>query len=179
MQPTLESERLLLRRFEDSDAPIVQELLNDPDVTGNLMDTTLPYSLTDAQAMIASSQQAYADETAYVFAVVRKSNDTLVGYCGLALQPEHQRGEITYWIGRPYWWQGYATEAAKCVVRFGFEHLELNRIYAHVMKRNTASAGVLTKAGLRLEGMQQQGIHKDGVFEDVEFHGLLRRDYVV
>ena len=175
--PTLETERLLLRCFELSDAATIQQLMNDPEVTGNLMDTNLPYSLEDAESMITNSHRAFEAGDAYVFAVVRKSNDTLVGYCDLEIQPHHKRGEIAYWIGRPYWWQGYATEAAKYVIRFGFETLNLNRIYAHVIKRNTASAGVLTKAGLHLEGTQRQGVYKNDMYEDVEFYGLLREDY--
>lgn len=174
--PSLETQRLRLRRFENTDAPIVQELLSDPDVIGNLIDITLPYSLDDAHRMITDSHRAFAEESAYVFAVVRQSNDTLVGYCDLELQPQHQRGEIAYWIGRPYWWQGYATEATKSVVRFGFEQLGLNRIFAHVLKTNSASVKVLQKAGLRLEGTFRQGVQKDGVFEDIEFYGLLRDD---
>ena len=176
--PTLETERLLLRCFEMKDAPVVQQLLSDPEVTGNLMDTTLPFTLEDAEQMITRSHQAVEANTAYMFAVVRKSNDTLVGYCDVEVQRHHKRGEIAYWIGRPYWWQGYATEAAKRVVRFAFEDLGLNRVFAYVLKRNTASAGVLTKAGLKLEGTQRQSIEKDGVLEDVEFYGLLREDYL-
>ena len=115
--PTLETERLRLRCFEETDAPVVQELLSDPEVIGNLIDITLPYSLDDAHRMIADSHRAFAESAAYAFAVVRQSNDTLVGYCDLEIQPQHHRGEIAYWIGRPYWWQGYATEATKCVLQ--------------------------------------------------------------
>lgn len=174
--PCLETERLLLRPFRDSDAPTVQQLLSDPEVIGNLIDIALPDSLEEAQRMIADSHQAFAEGAAYTFAVVRDSNDTLVGYCELKIQTQHRRGEIAYWIGRPYWWQGYATEAAKCVVQFGFEELGLNRIYAHVIKGNAASVKVLRKAGLRLEGTQRQGIQKGNEFLDVEFYGLLREE---
>jgi RimJ/RimL family protein N-acetyltransferase len=176
--PVLETGRLRLRRFELADAPAVQQLLNDPEVTGTLMDKTLPFSLDDAQAMIASSHEGFETGRAYVFALVRKLNDDLVGYGDIEVRPDHKRGEIAYWIGRPYWWQGYATEAAKCLVQFGFETLGLNRIYAYVLKRNEASARVLQKAGLVYEGTQRQSALKDGVFEDVDYYGLLRQDYL-
>lgn len=175
--PILETERLRLRRFEFSDAPTVQSLLDDPEVTGNLMDKTLPYTLANARAMIDYSHKAFELGTGYIFAVVRKSNDDLVGYCDLEVQQEHQRGEIAYWIGRSYWWQGYATEAAKRVVRFGFEELGLNRIYAFVLHSNEASAHVLQKAGLVHEGTQRQGARKNDAYDDVDFYGLLRKDY--
>lgn len=175
---TLETERLLLRRLEPNDATTIQTLLNDPEVSGTLMDISLPFTLDDARAMIAASHTAFVEGTAYVFAVTRKSNGDLVGYCDLEVQAEHRRGEIAYWIGRPYWWQGYATEAAKCIVRFGFEHLNLNRIYAYVLKRNRASANVLTKAGLTYEGTLRQSARKNGVFEDVDFYALLHEDWL-
>ena len=175
---TLETARLRLRRFELADAPAVQQLLNDPEVTGTLMDKTLPYSLEDAHTLITASHKGFESGRAYVFAVVRKLNDDLVGYGDIEVRPDHKRGEIAYWIGRPYWWQGYATEAAKCLVQFGFQELALNRIYAFVLKRNEASANVLQKAGLVYEGTQRHGAHKDDVFEDVDFYGLLRQDYL-
>ena len=176
--PTLETNRLCLRRFELADAPAVQALINDPDVTGNLMDVALPFTLDDARAMIVRSHETSESGAAYVFAVVRRSNDDLVGYCDLLVHQDHLRGEITYWIGRPYWWQGYATEAAKSVIGFGFEELGLNRIFAHVLKRNEAAAHVLQKAGLIYEGTHRQGARKDDLYEDVDFYAQLREDYV-
>jgi [ribosomal protein S5]-alanine N-acetyltransferase len=175
--PTLETARLRLRPFEMTDAPAIQMLLNDPEVVGNMPDETLPFTLEDAEMLVTTSHAATAEGMAYVFAVVRQSNDDLVGYCDLELQPDHQRGEIAYWIGRPYWWQGYATEAAKRVVRFGFEELNLNRVYAHVLQRNTASARVLQKAGLQYEGTQRHAVRQDDGFEDLDFYGQIRADY--
>ncbi len=175
--PTLETERLILRRFELSDAPVVHTLLDDPEVVGNIIHKSLPYSLADAEAMITQSHAAFDEGRAYVFAVVRKSNADLVGYCDLELEARSSQAEIAYWIGRPYWWQGYATEAAKCVAAFGFDVLDLERIYAFVLKRNRASTRVLQKAGLGLESTQQRSAHKDGIFEDVEIYSLLREVY--
>jgi RimJ/RimL family protein N-acetyltransferase len=167
----------MLRRFEMADAPITQKLLDDPEVIGNLIDKDLPYSLADAESLIRRSHQAFDNGEAYVFAIVRKSNADLVGYCDIELKPDTQEGEIAYWIGRPYWWQGYATEAAKCLVQFGFEALGLARIYAYVLKRNRRSAHVLEKAGLSLEATREKSARKDGVDEDIEIYGLLRQDY--
>jgi RimJ/RimL family protein N-acetyltransferase len=175
--PSLETGRLLLRRFEMADAAITQKLLDDPEVVGNLIDKVLPYSLADAEALIKRSHQAFASGEAYVYAVVRKSNADLVGYCDIELKPGTRDGEIAYWIGRPYWWQGYATEAAKCLVQFGFETLGLERVYAYVLKRNRRSAHVLEKAGLSLEATREKSAYKDGVDEDVELYGLLRGTY--
>lgn len=176
--PTLETERLRLRCFELSDAPYVQVLLNDPEVIGTMIDLSLPFSLADAQTMIANGHRAFQEGSAYVFAITRRSNGDLVGYADIEVQAAHRRGEIAYWIGKPYWWQGYATEAAKAIIRFGFEDLGLNRIYAFVLTRNTASAHVLQKAGLTHEGTLRHSVRKNDVFENVDFYGLLRQDWL-
>lgn len=174
---TLETERLLLRPFALSDAPDLRHLLSDPAVSGTLLDANGPLALDDAERMIAAWQAASAAGAALVFAIVRRASATLIGCVDLQLTPEHQRGEIAYWIGRPYWWQGYASEAARRVVRCGFDDLELNRIHARCLRRSEAAARVLEKAGLRYEGTQRQGAFKDGAFEDVAFYGALRADY--
>jgi RimJ/RimL family protein N-acetyltransferase len=176
--PVLVTERLRLRCFEQTDIPLVHQYLNDPQVAGTLMDITPPYSLYDALALVAHSHDAFTEGSAYLFAVARQTTDELIGYCDIEVQPQHRRGEIAYWIGQPHWRQGYATEAARRVVRFGFETLRLNRIYAHVLHHNTASAHVLRKAGLQYEGTYRQGCYKDGQFADVDFYGILYADWL-
>ena len=64
------------------------------------------------------------------------------------------------------------------MVHYGFEALELNRIFAHVLTDNAASTGVLKKAGLQHEGTQRQAAQRDGQFLDIEFYALLREDFV-
>jgi RimJ/RimL family protein N-acetyltransferase len=176
--PTLETGRLLLRQFELTDAPVVHTLLADPEVIGNMIDQSPLDTLADVETMIQQSHTRYESGDNVVFAITRKSDEGLVGYCDLELHARHQRGKIVYWIGRPYWWQGYATEAAKSVAGFGFETLGLDRLYAYVLKRNRASTRVLQKAGLDLEDTRQHSVHKDGLYEDVEIYGIQRAAYV-
>ncbi len=174
---TLETDRLLLRPFQRADAPALHELLSDPAVLGTLMDVDGPLTLADAESMIAGWQAAVKRGESLVFAVARRASETLVGYIDIELHPEHQRGEIAFWIGRPYWWQGYASEAARRLVRYAFAHLELNRVYAYCLTRNHASARVLEKAGLLYEGTHRQAAFKDGLFEDVAFYGVTRAEF--
>lgn len=76
----------------------------------------------------------------------------------------------------PHWGQGFATEAARAVVRHGFETLGLNRIYAHHMTRNLSSGRVLERIGMRREGLLRQRVLKWGRFEDVVIYAVLRGD---
>jgi hypothetical protein len=71
------------------------------------------------------------------------------------------------------WGKGYATEAARTAVRFGFEHLGLNRIWSYYMVRNPASGRVLAKVGMKREGLLREHVRKNEAFEDVAAQGAV------
>jgi RimJ/RimL family protein N-acetyltransferase len=93
------------------------------------------------------------------------------------IDAEHSQAEMGFWIGVQSWGKGYATEAARRVVRYAFEELKLNRVYAHHMVRNPASGRVLEKVGLKREGLLRQRVRKWGVFEDVVLLAILHDDW--
>jgi len=96
---------------------------------------------------------------------------------GLTLSEAHNHGELGYWIGKPFWGRGYATEAAAAVLRFGFETLQLNRIHAAFMEHNPASGRVMEKIGMSHEGTLRQHMKKWDRFYDVIKYGILKSDY--
>jgi [ribosomal protein S5]-alanine N-acetyltransferase len=100
-----------------------------------------------------------------------------VGAVGLRINPEHRHAEIGYWIGRPYWGHGYASEAATVVVGYGFEQLGLNRIFAKHFATNPASGRVMQKIGMRYEGRNRGHILKWGEFLDDEVYGVLADEW--
>ena len=77
----------------------------------------------------------------------------------------------------PYWNRGFATEAARAILAFGFESLELNRIYALHMTVNPASGRVLHKAGMRHEGTLRQSVVKWGDHKDIGVYGILAKEW--
>ena len=95
---------------------------------------------------------------------------------GLTLDGAHRHATLGYWIGVPFWGQGYCTEAAKAVVDYGFKALDLNRVSSHHMGSNSASGRVLQKIGMRYEDCQRQHHFRWGRYEDVELYGLLRSE---
>ena len=175
-RPTLQTERLLLRPFVSADAPLVQRYASAVEVASTTLNIPHPYDLGMAEAWIATHGPLWERKHAAVFAISHGA-ESLVGAVGLQLQLEHGRGELGYWIGVPFWAHGYATEAAVAVIRFGFESLELNRIHAAHLIRNPASARVLIKAGMRLEGCLRQHVVKWGQPEDVGIYGILRSEW--
>jgi RimJ/RimL family protein N-acetyltransferase len=101
----------------------------------------------------------------------------LIGVVGLQqIARDRLRAELGYWIGVPWWGKGYATEAARAVVRYGFDELGLHKIHAHYLTRNPASGKVLERVGMRREGMLREEVRKWGRFEDVILCGILRSD---
>jgi RimJ/RimL family protein N-acetyltransferase len=101
----------------------------------------------------------------------------LVGAVGLTVQTQHKRAELGYWIGKPWWGQGYCTEAGCAVLNFAFRTLRLNRVLAYHLSRNPPSGRVMQKLGMRHEGHLRQHAKKWNKFEDVELYALLRCDW--
>jgi RimJ/RimL family protein N-acetyltransferase len=101
-------------------------------------------------------------------------DDTLVGAVGLKLEEDSGIAELGYWVGVPYWGNGYATEASNAVLDYGFESLVLGRIWARAFARNPASSRVLEKVGMRHEGTLRSSIRKNDELLDAEVFGILR-----
>jgi ribosomal-protein-alanine N-acetyltransferase len=175
-QPTLTTLRLLLRPFALADAPAVRRLAGEWAVADTTLSIPHPYDEGVAEAWIASLADQYARREQAVFAITENQTETLVGAIGLVLRAPHHRAELGYWVGRPYWGRGYATEAAAAVIAFGFAELSLNRIHACHFARNPASGRVLAKAGMRREGVSRQHVRRWDRFEDLVQYGILRED---
>jgi len=169
----IRTERLTLREFVPADADRIQRLAGDRDVALNTMNIPHPYPENAAHEWIASQDTKRAAGH-HAFAI---DDGELVGGIGLRVQPEFERAEIGYWIGKPYWGRGYATEAAAAIIRYGFEELNLQRIYAGYFSRNAASARVMIKNGMKYEGTLRQHVKKWDEFVDVVYYGILRREF--
>jgi len=175
--PILESEHLVLRRPELSDAAAVQEFLQERQIAANTLHIPFPYPKGAAEAWVARTQSAYDAGEACSFAIVLKDEDLLIGAVALKLDLEHRRGELGYWIGKPYWNQGYASEASQRLVSYGFDVLGLNRIHATYFADNPASERVMQKIGMRYEGLMRQYYLKWGEYRDTGIYAITRSDY--
>ena len=133
-----------------------------------------PYTESDARDFIAATQEDFSSGSGLRLGIVLRASDTLCGGVGLRIKADHRRAELGYWIGVPYWGNGYATEAARAVVKYGFETLGLHRIFASHFANNPASARVLRKIGMRHEGSLRAHILKWGEFLDLEMYGMVR-----
>lgn len=177
-QPTLQTARLELRALQTDDAPRIRALAGDAAVARTTLLIPHPYPKGMADRWIASTHSQWLQQQAATFGVVLRETNEFIGATSLKLSLEHQRAELGYWIGRPYWNQGYGTEAAREMVRFGFEEMGLNRIFAEHFRENASSGRILRKIGMRPEGRLEQHVLKEGSFIDLELYGLLKQDWL-
>jgi len=177
-QPTLQSAHLILRPLTLQDASSLSRLAGRREIADTTVSIPHPYSEEQARQWIAETADLFAKRKSAVFAMESKSKGMLAGTIGLRdIDAEHLQAELGFWVAVECWGQGYATEAARAVVAFGFEQLSLNRIYAHHMVRNPASGRVLAKIGMKPEGLLRQRVRKWEVFEDVVLMALLREEW--
>ena len=175
--PTLRTDRLVLRQFTLADAPTVQRLAGDREIADTTLSMPHPYVLEDAIDWISGHQQTFDGGKGLTLAITLADGGELIGEIRLVNVSERfKRAELGYWIGKEYWNRDYCTEAAREMVRFGFEQQGLNRIVAQHLSRNLASGRVMQKIGMRHEGTLRQHVLKWDKFEDVEFYGILRSD---
>ena len=149
----LETERLILRAPELADVVRFVPLIADYEVAKNLSTVPHPYTEDAGRDFIARAADKRARGVDYAFAVVRREDDTYVGACGV--HPE-RNWEFGYWIGRPYWGMGYATEAARRLIAFAFEELGTDYLTAGWFHDNPASSRVLQKLGCVSAGSEER-----------------------
>jgi ribosomal-protein-alanine N-acetyltransferase len=171
--PTLRTPRLVLRPFRLNDAPAVQRLAGEREVAANTLTVPHPYPDGAAEEWIATHAAGWAAKDVLTLAVTTPGDDVLVGAVGLALAMADRRAELGYWIGIPWWNLGYATEASRAIIDFGFTSLGLHRIMARHMARNPASGRVMQKLGMQREGVLREHTLKWGVFEDLVVYAVL------
>ena len=174
--PTLITNRIILRPFVQEDSSRVQQLASEWDVARTTF-IPHPYENGMAEAWIATHQEAFENAQGVTFAIVLRAENVLIGAIELVANKAHQWAELNYWIGKPYWNQGYCTEAAQEVVRYGFEDFKFNRIQARHMANNRASGRVMQKIGMSLEGTLRQSLRRFGAFEDAVIYSILREEY--
>lgn len=179
-QPVLMTDRLLLRPFTLKDAPVVRRLAGDYEVASRTLDIPYPYPDGAAEAWIATHKSEFRKGKSAVYAVTRIREGDLVGAVGLvAIDRRHGRAELGYWVGRPYWDRGYATEAARAVIECGFSALGLHRVYAMHLSRNPASGRVMEKCGMVHEAHLREHGRRGEVYEDIDVWGILHDEWRV
>ncbi|HEX8215070.1 MAG TPA: GNAT family N-acetyltransferase [Allosphingosinicella sp.] len=147
------TQRLLLRPGWAEDAPALYAAIADEAIVRNLASAPWPYLAADAEAFLATERTEHSP----VFLLYRRTSGApqLVGCAGLGGHPR-KTVELGYWIARPFWGLGYATEAAQAIVGIARDALRLDKLVAGHFTDNPASGRVLEKAGFRPTGQVAQ-----------------------
>ncbi len=143
----LETPRLLLRKKVVEDAPFFFELNSDPLVIKYTGDMGFK-NLEASEAIVRYVIGQYNTNGYGRWMVIEKESASPVGWCGLKYHPESGETDLGYRFMQKYWGKGYATEASKACLDYGFTVLKLDRIIGRAMKENTASIRVLEKIGM-------------------------------
>ena len=176
--PSLFTDRLVLRELRLTDAPEVAAGAGDKRVARYLIQVPSPYPVSLARRWIAARTEWWEDGKGVTYAIATThAPETLLGTVSLRRFARDRRAELGYWLGTRAWGKGYATEAARALVAFGFDRLDLARIYAQVIAGNDASARVLDKLGMVAEGVKRQHVKKGARLHDVRLYGLLRDEW--
>ena len=153
----LETKRLLLREFRESDWTAVLAYQNDPRYLRYYHWTERTAEDVQAFVQMFLSQKKERPRRNFQLAIVPKTSSQLIGNCGVRINDADLReANIGYELASHYWGKGYATEAAGGILRFGFADLGLHRIWAETIAENVGSARVLEKLGMRLEARERE-----------------------
>jgi ribosomal-protein-alanine N-acetyltransferase len=176
-QPTLTTERLTLRPFVADDAFDVERLAGQRQIADTTLNIPHPYPHGGAAEWIRLHAPAWIDGTSATFAIVGQKTGALMGAISLIIKREHQRAELGYWIAVDCWNRGYATEATRRILDFGFETLGLHRIESRHFLRNPASGRVMQKSGMKQEGIERDLVMKWDHFESLALYSILEPEW--
>ncbi len=146
--PQLYTKRLILRKMEIEDIPSLVKYANNKKIADYIINIPYPYYEPDAAFRMSYVVQGFKKKARYVFAIVLKESDELIGEISLHFGNDKQRAELGYWLGEPFWNQGITTEAIAAILEFGFDTLELKEVFASCHVDNKASGKVLLNNGM-------------------------------
>jgi ribosomal-protein-alanine N-acetyltransferase len=166
-----------LREFEPSDWRAVHAYASDPE-TVKYLDWG-PNAESDTKAFInqAVAWQSSKPRTHYELAITLRKTGELIGGCGIEKRPARKDGVIGYCLNRAHWNKGYATEAVRALIDFGFSRLVLHRITAMCDPLNVGSNRVLEKSGMTLEGHLREDFPVRGGWQDTMVYGILEHEW--
>ncbi len=174
--PFLVGERIYLRPLERTDVPLLQAWINDQDVIRNLLN----FRPMNVQAEEEFVDKVTRDPDLITLGIALRSDDRLIGNVALhRIQSRDRQAGFGILIGeKEEWSRGYGTEATRLIVRYGFDALNLHRIWLHVLEHNERGRRAYEKVGFRVEGVLRQSAFREGRYWDTITMGILRGELI-
>lgn len=174
--PIIETKRLMLRQVTTEDAADMFAYLSDQDVVKPMgLD---PFeTIKDVWDEINWYTSIYEKGTGIRWGITLKDSGKVIGSCGfLNRHSKHFRAEVGYEVNKDYWGQGIASEALEAVVKYGYQHLQLERIEALIEPSNVSSQKLVEKIGFLREGLLRHYEFACGKFDDLYMYSFLKED---
>ena len=180
----MEADHLVLRDYREDDLESLHSLWSDSDVA-KFIPPKGPRKEEDTKRLLlkALATQLERPRRYFRLAIVLKPDGEFVGDCVCRVHDPDNKEDLTHLLGEAYigfflhrrfWGQGYATEIARTLLRFGFEELGLHRIFAWCDRENVASSRVLEKAGMKQEGHFRESVLLGDEWRDPLVYGIIR-----
>jgi RimJ/RimL family protein N-acetyltransferase len=174
-RPPFEGTLVRLRAHEPADFSALNVLINEPEVGAGL-GMAMPQPVSGFRAFV---EAAAKDPSRATFAIERIEGRVPVGGCSLfQIETAARSAVLGIWLGKPYWDAGLGTDAVRTLCRFGFDHVNLQRIELTVFETNARARRAYEKVGFVLEGTRRRSEFIDGRFVDSSLMALLEEDLV-
>lgn len=165
-----------MRKVAEDDYKAIFEYAGDPEVA-RFMPWEVHNNPESSRHLVKFILKRYKDNKPANWAVILKKENKLIGTCGFVSSfPSNKRAEISFALRHDFWGRGYASEAVKKTIEFGFKEPGYNRIEAFCDVENIASARVMEKCGMTCEGVLRQYAYLKGKFRDMKSYAILRAE---
>ncbi|MGP7818671.1 GNAT family N-acetyltransferase [Niallia sp. 01092] len=176
--PTLQTERLILRKITLEDLDDMYAYGSDDDVTKYVTWDT-HQTLSDTKGFLQFVLNQYHNKKVAPLGIEYKESGELIGTVDFVWwKPYHRSAEIGYVLSKDYWGRGIMTEAVKELIKFGFEKMDLIRIQARCFTENIGSERVMQKTGMSFEGIMRKGMLIKGKHQDLKTYSILREEFI-
>lgn len=165
-----------VRPITVNDSEKAYQLLNNKNVLRYLL-WDGPRNIDDVVKGYQRQEQEFKSGSQYHFAIERLGTPGIIGSIGARIPRNIEQIDIGYWLGEPYWNNGYMTEAIRLICHFCFQYIHAERIYAEPFKANEASKRVLQKNGFSVDGVLRHHFLKLGEWHDAWFMSLLKLEW--
>jgi ribosomal-protein-alanine N-acetyltransferase len=177
--PTIETERLILRKITLEDAEDMYNYASNEEVSKYVTWETHK-SLSHTKQFIEFVLNQYEKKKIAPWGIEYKENGKFIGTIDFtSWQLKNYAAEIGYVISQDYWGKGITTEAANEVIKFGFNNMDLVRIQAICIVENKGSARVMEKTGMSFEGIIRKGIFIKGKHQDLKIYSILKEEFPI
>ncbi|WLR44343.1 GNAT family protein [Bacillus carboniphilus] len=173
--PTIETDRLILRKMSEDDVDDLFHYGSDKEVTKYLTWETY-HSKEDALSFIQYALTQYENKQPAPWAIEYKEDNKFIGT--IDFRSKQGIGKMGYVIAKEYWGKGIMTEVVSEVIAFAFKNTDAVRIQAECFLHNIGSARVMEKVGMTYEGILRKALYAKGTHHDVKMYSILREEFI-